>query len=255
MTNTTKLALCSNEYYETEYDENGIIIVKDWGNSPKIKCSPEETENSPSGGSVCAFKMNTLDNLIGLKCLQKLVLPWSTTVEYVTEKDIPILLEFKNLEDFTNGDCYSNLFITLSKLKNLKHISTDCSIYSKDANLLATLPKLETLQIRTYNGTLDFNYIPRSIRKLDLYEFNGFVDNIKNINNISNLVYLESFSWDGVCQYNDKKPQKFECPEELKQIFLQIIKLSPSIKEINSVKVDKNNFQWDSFIKQMEQGS
>jgi uncharacterized protein YxeA len=29
MTNTTKLALCSNEYYETEYDENGIIIVKD----------------------------------------------------------------------------------------------------------------------------------------------------------------------------------------------------------------------------------
>jgi len=233
-TTANKLALCSNQYYETEYDEYGKIVIKDAWGSEKIECSPEELEPQPVVGiSLCNVKRRSFRYSAGLECLQKLELPWHNTVSYVEDEDIPILSEFKNLEYFSSQECYENLFKVLCGLKKLKSINTNCDINSEDSHFLSILPSLETLFARTYDGHIDFNDIPLSIKEITLDEFDGFSaeveDNIKNIDKLSSLTNLESFTWyhhccDGLgyCQ----------CPEEFKSILLEIVKHSSSIKRL-----------------------
>ena len=48
-TTTTKLALCSNQYYETEYDEDGKIVIKNfpyYNIGDKEECKINETKKT-----------------------------------------------------------------------------------------------------------------------------------------------------------------------------------------------------------------
>jgi len=102
---------------------------------------------------------------------------------------------------------------------------------------------------------INFNDIPLSIKKLSFYDYDNGNYKITNIGQISNLIHLEKFSWQSPCFI---RLNNMECPENLKNLFLQVIKLGPSIKEINSIpidQIDKDNFQWDNFMYQLEHRS
>jgi hypothetical protein len=80
-TTTTKLALCSNEYFQTEYNENGKIIIKDFpyrliDNSSTTQCKTNENEEAGTGFNTirCFIKGLSLSNISNLTCIQELEL-------------------------------------------------------------------------------------------------------------------------------------------------------------------------------------
>jgi len=80
-TTITKLALCSNEYFQTEYNKNGKIVIKDFpyrlvDNSPMAQCKPDENEEVGADFSTirCFIKGLSLSNISNLICIQELEL-------------------------------------------------------------------------------------------------------------------------------------------------------------------------------------
>ncbi len=259
--NTTKLALCSNQYYDTEYNKDGKITIKNFGASERIECSPEELESlPPSGGNRCSNIRFDIKYILDLTCLQSLNYPGSNVTTYLNDPDISLLAGFKNLEYFFSyyNSC-KNLYKTLSNLKKLKSIDTDCSLENTD--VLLNWPNLEFLHASLQEDNvqeINFNDIPSSIRELSFTELSyGDKSNYKitNIDQIANLVNLEKFAWWYPCHNSGNDSSSCEASENIKSLILQVVKLAPSIKVINEVNVDRNNFQWESFIKQVGRSS
>lgn len=259
---TTKLALCSNEYYDTEYDEEGKIVVKDLWNSNKIECSEQELESLPAtGGNLCEIKRKDIKTISGLKCIQKLSLPGSNVATYYNDEDLLLLSQFENLEYFESewGTC-KNIFVILSNLKHLKSILTSCVI--KNTSFLKNLPNLEYLYLTLWEADvqeINFKDIPLSIKELSFYDYDNGNYKITNSNQIINLINLEKFTWTSSCFDDDV------CSNNLKNLFYQVIELAPSIKWINDIsinddidrndwinKIKSNNFKWESFIEQLK---
>lgn len=138
-TTTTKLALCSNEYFQTEYNENGKIIIKDFpyrlvDNSPTAQCKTNENEETGTGFSTirCFIKGLSLSNISNLTCIQELELGCA---DCWSENHKPCIFENDNLNNLSQ----------LSNLELLRFIGTTNN--SIDNGWWKNLKKLKEIDV------------------------------------------------------------------------------------------------------------
>lgn len=255
ITKKNKIELCSNEYYDTKYDNDGLIVIDE--SSSRIKCSPEEEQSSFGGWSICDSKRNDIKKWDGLTCLQKIRLYWSTTLEYVKQDDLPTLAQFNNLEEIVAGDNFcraENWSEMLGRFRKLKKIFLMCDVGEKEWDQVSKLSSLEEIDTFT-TGYIDFSKIPSSVKRIKLYDKSGTVgyDNnidVKNINSVRNLINLESFSLWADCDTGIGRCDN----KDFKNLVVSIVELVPSIKKINGVEINRKNFDFIDFLQKIENG-
>lgn len=174
---TTKLALCSNEYYQTEYDEDGKIVIKDFPYrdiEDDEQCQPNEVTGSRNtfGGccpndnddgltKLCYYKDLSLAKIKDLTCVQKITLSgiWNPDIGtyYVTDcffenDDLNYLSNLTNLEEIIFDGCGNNNIDNgwWKNLKNLKQISIYFSPFNINdeqfAKILSVISKISTIE-------------------------------------------------------------------------------------------------------------
>ncbi len=186
ITTTTKLALCSNEYYETEYhtkkdfypgrDVDERIVIKDFpyrevadsesckGNETSDSrtsmggCCPEEGDDNIT--KLCYHKNISLKNISDLSCVQKITLSgifspgvgnYDVNNCFFENDDLNYLSNMVNLESITFDGC-GNKNINNGWWKNLKNLKEISIIDSMPANsklfddILPIIEKIPTIE-------------------------------------------------------------------------------------------------------------
>jgi len=152
-TKQTELSLCSNEYFTTEYDKDGRIVIKDFPYKEVINqgvCKENENGvdleaglNSSKSIRVCYLKNLSLGNIRNLTCVQKLELGglkypdpsyWYfdkieqksvKNICFLENTDLSYLSGLINLEEIVIDSCSNQNWnnIEWNKLNKLKKIT------------------------------------------------------------------------------------------------------------------------------------
>ena len=178
-TTTTKLALCSNQYYETEYDEDGKIVIKNfpyYNIGDKEECKINETKKTEEwyieGEMIlrrwCYIKNLSLRYIEDLTCIQKLdiksinpqtdinTMPINSCV--FEKENLNNLSSLANLEEITFGSCSNNnidngWWKNLKKLKKINIQYSNVPDYDIFDNVLAIIEKIPSVEyVEMYRG-------------------------------------------------------------------------------------------------------
>jgi len=212
-TTTTKLALCSNQYYKTKYDTDGKIIIDGWSTCVDTNPSDEEIEagNATSHGPYC--ESNKVSHIRDLTCVQRLDL---------------------------SGIMDANSFNTFPSKKN--------GIIDPENNPrdIASLINLEELNLSVSNiDAEDAGFVLPSLNKLKSLDLSYTPTQDISVSVFSNLVQLDNLI------YN--YPVAITYPEKISysQKLCDIVKVVPSLRTLNNISINSSGFDCSQFIKEM----
>ena len=209
---TTKLDLCSNKYYETEYDSDGKIVIKDFPYykiGEKEECKANEVmkteEWSIQGKTIfykwCYIKNLSFNHIKDLTCIQKLNI---ASTDLPTEiNNIPIDNCVFEQEDFNN----------LSSLVNLEEITfLGCSNDSIDSGWWKNLKKLKKIGI-WYSNDPDYDIFDNILAIIEKIPSVEYVEMYRGMGGIT--TYLDA-NKDKLCELIDnwKNVKTIYFPEE-----------------------------------------
>ena len=180
-TSTTKLALCSNQYYKTKYNANGRIVIDNW------PCYEESTiinghpcSSGASGGEApnCCYA-ESFDKIKDLTCVQEISQHGTNFGCGLSQSNLEIISGLTNLEVLdlsqcsVDGDVISIGGDINKIIRNFKHLKEFTMVYTnreiKNSDCFRGLTELESLNIGLFDtDTFDFNDISTNIKVLHL---------------------------------------------------------------------------------------